>query len=257
MGAWFKTDWSYDASRFGLRTTSNLIGTEVAVRGRDAGNIEDLVIDMREGHIAYMLVSLTDSYAGSPNRMAAIPWQAVDLKPDQRLASIDVSREQLLRLAFTGATMPNLEDMTYARRLHEDFNLSPYWEVLGYVAPGGVAKYRGTAWKLDSWYGQAFDPANVTTFSGTIESVSTFKPAPDATAGLRLRIRTDEGKLMLVNAGPAEFATQKGVAFNIGDRITVTGSRAHVAGQNVILASQLKISDLTVQLRTRQGRPLW
>jgi len=257
MGAWFKTDWSRDIDRLGLRRVSNLIGTDVAVRGRDAGNIEDLVIDMREGHIAYMLISLTDAFAGSPNRMAAIPWQAVDLMPDQRLANIDVGRQQLLRLAFTEDNIPNLDDMTYARRLHERFDLSPYWEVFGYVEPTGVTKFSGTAWNTDSWYAQAFDPDNVTTFSGTIESVSTFKPAPDATAGLRLRIRTDDGREMLVNAGPSGFATQKSVTFAAGDRIMVTGSRAQIAGQNVILASQLKKDDRTVQLRTRQGRPLW
>jgi len=257
MGAWFKTDSSYDADRLGLRRVSNLIGTDVAVRGRDAGNIEDLVIDMREGHIAYMLISLTDAFAGSPNCMAAVPWQAVDLMPDQRLAGIDISPQQLLRLAFTEDNIPNLEDMVYARRLHEQFDLSPYWEVLGYVEPTGVTKVSGTAWQTDSWYAQAFDPQNVITFSGTIESVSTFKPAPNASAGLRLRIRADDGRMMLVNAGPSGFATQKGLKFDAGSRITVTGSRAQIAGQNVILASQLKKDDQTVQLRTRQGRPVW
>ena len=257
MSAWFKTDWGYDADRLGLRRISNLVGTGVAVRGQDAGNIEDLVIDMREGHIAYMLISLTDAFAGSPNRMAAIPWQAIDLMPGQRLASINISRQQLLRLAFTQDNMPNLEDTAYARRLHEQFEVSPYWEVLGYVEPTGVTNISGAAWGADSWYAQSFDPENVTTFSGTIESVSTFKPAPGASAGLRLRIRTDDGRMMLVNAGPSGFATQKGVTFDAGDRITVTGSRAQIAGQNVILASQLKKDDQTVQLRTRQGRPLW
>lgn len=257
MGRWFRTHWQQDVGRLGLRRITNLIGTQVDAQNHDAGTIEDFAIDMGTGHIAYMIVSLAPGFAGAPNRLAAIPWQAVELFPQQRLAEVDISRSKLLGFAFNQGEMPNLGESNYARRLHQAFNVYPYWEVLGYVEPVAGAESLGSAWEPNSWYANEFNPDKIVTISGTIESISSFKPSPDSSAGLRLRIRTDDGRLLLVNAGPFNFANQKGMTFDTGERITVTGSRVQIAGQNVILASQLNKDDKTVQLRTRQGRPLW
>jgi len=257
MGRWFQRDWQQDVGRLGLRRITTLMGTQVDVRDRDAGFIEDFAIDMGTGHVAYMIVSLTRDFAGAPNRLAAVPWQAVELFPQQNLATVDIDRSDLLDFAFREGQMPNLGQSDYARRLHQQFDVSPYWEVLGYVSPVTDVEMSGSAWEPNSWYAQEFDSEKIVTVSGTIESISSFKPSADSSAGLRLRIRTDDGRLLLVNAGPFNFANQKGMSFDAGERITITGSRVQIAGQNIILASQLKKDDKTVQLRTRQGRPLW
>ena len=75
--------------------------------------------------------------------------------------------------------------------------------------------------------------------------------------GLRLRVRTEDGKLVTVHTGPRSYLDRQNVSFPHGDRVTITGSPAKVGWREVILASQVKVGDKTIDLRNKEGKPLW
>ncbi len=47
------------------------------------------------------------------------------------------------------------------------------------------------------------------------------------------------------------------IAFHYGDRVTVTGSPGNLGWRDVIIASQIKTGDKTLDLRDEEGKPRW
>jgi hypothetical protein len=75
--------------------------------------------------------------------------------------------------------------------------------------------------------------------------------------GVLLNIKTEDGRTMAVHAGPRSYAEKKDFVFRTGDEVTIIGSPSMVGGQNVIVASQIKLGDKTLNLLTKEGKPLW
>lgn len=97
----------------------------------------------------------------------------------------------------------------------------------------------------------------VETIQGTVRSVGTFRLEGTSIRGLRLRLQTEGGKVVRVNTAPRSYLEHQGIRVQRGDRVTVTGSLAKAGRHNVLVASQLKLGDKTLALRTREGKPLW
>ena len=62
---------------------------------------------------------------------------------------------------------------------------------------------------------------------------------------------------MIVYAGPRWYAEQKNFFITPGDEITVTGSESTIRSRTVILASELKKGNQTLELRDKSGKPMW
>lgn len=117
--------------------------------------------------------------------------------------------------------------------------------------------------QLQGWqqFDQQFDAEQSESFQGTIESIGTFRPAPDAAEGVRYRLRTEDGQTITVYAGPREFHQQaerrQNIQINRGDQIEVTGAPAEVDRRVVLLAQQITKDGQTLELRNEQGEPEW
>jgi sporulation protein YlmC with PRC-barrel domain len=78
---------------------SVLVGKKVENRqGENLGKIEELAVDVQNGKIAYAVLSF-GGFLGLGDKLFAIPWNALTLKPDQRpddqIFIFDVSKERL------------------------------------------------------------------------------------------------------------------------------------------------------------------
>jgi sporulation protein YlmC with PRC-barrel domain len=242
---------------FESRKVSEIIGMDVNnPKGDHLGDLEDVAIDMREGRPVFGIVGLTG------NKMAAVPWSSLNIQPQTKTALLDSDPQTLESLAFNEDNFPNLSSREYASNVYSKFNREPYWSTYGYVGPsegqGQMSEEKRSAgWGAEGDYARKFDPNTVTTMKGTVQSVGFFTPQRGAHAGERLRVRTDDGKTITVHLGPRSYLHQQNVSFKKGDQIEVTGSRADIAGREVILASHLKKGDQTIQLRDDKGKPLW
>ena len=58
------------------------------------GKIEDLMIDVQEGRVAYAVLSF-GGFLGMGDKLFAIPWQAFSLRPDERAFLLDIPRDVL------------------------------------------------------------------------------------------------------------------------------------------------------------------
>jgi len=246
-----------------MRRVTHLTGTEVRnSESQDLGDIEGFAVNASDGRIIYDIISF-GGVAGVGEKYAAVPANAVRIQAQNHAAILNATRQTLDSVAFNASEFPNLSSPEYMQRLSKIFPAALSGGALGYVPPQQpqmqyIADEK--AWAATGAHGKGFNAATVKTITGTVESMGSFKPegAPaGATGGLRLRVKTTDGQTVTVYAGPVSFAEQKDFFVMPGDQITITGSETKIRSRSVLLASELKKGDKTLELRDKSGKPLW
>jgi sporulation protein YlmC with PRC-barrel domain len=233
---------------------TDILGFKVHnLKNEPLAKLDNVVIDVREGAMAYGLVGY-GGLLGMGEKTAAIPWASFTLQRDNSIAKLDATEEALQRAELNNGQLGNLTRPQFARQVHTVFTQKPYWEVFGFVAP---EDWSPAAWQSNSVYNKNFNPAAITTFEGKVESVGMFRPDKNSTPGLRLKVRTPVGDSIIVQAGPQNYAAQRDLRFKTGSDIRVTGSKATIGEKTVIMASEIKMGQKMLTLRDKQGKPLW
>ncbi|HZD44166.1 MAG TPA: DUF2795 domain-containing protein [Methanomicrobiales archaeon] len=63
-------------------------------KGEDLGSIENLMVDARSGRIVYAVLGY-GGFWGFGKKYFAIPWEAMQLRPDQQVFIVNVDRDRL------------------------------------------------------------------------------------------------------------------------------------------------------------------
>jgi hypothetical protein len=93
-----------------------------------------------------------------------------------------------------------------------------------------------------------YNPATETTLTGTVETVNNVPSSGRGGGGLHLILAVPTGSIE-VHVGPASFVSSKSVTFTKGDALTVVGSKVTMAGQEVVIAREIKKGDQVLTLR--------
>jgi hypothetical protein len=94
--------------------------------GEHLGKIEDIMIDLENGRIAYAVLSF-GGFLGMGDKLFAIPWQAFSLRPHEHAFILNVSKEILEKAeGFDKDNWP----LTRARlsTIYTYYGTKPYWE---------------------------------------------------------------------------------------------------------------------------------
>jgi hypothetical protein len=115
----------------------------------------------------------------------------------------------------------------------------------------------------------AYDSNSEETFKGTVTDVKTGRSAlyrllQIHTLGMghkgeqekQLLLKTDTDTVK-IHLGPTAFLTEKKVEVGEGDTLEVTGARAAIGKEHVVLAREIRKADSTWTLRDATGQPLW
>ena len=96
--------------------------------GEDLGKIEDLMVDLDSGRIAYAVLSF-GGFLKMGNKLFAVPWEAlqVDTVNKQFLLSVD---KTVLENApgFDKDNWPDMADPRFGRSIYKHYGYTPYWE---------------------------------------------------------------------------------------------------------------------------------
>lgn len=233
---------------------------------RDVGDIHDLVVATDTGRIAFAIVSFGGLF-GLGEEYAAVPMGAVTFRPELRIARVDVDRQALEAYAFSGGAFPDLSNPRYVQQLNRAYGVgSSYDTVLGYVPPEEPASAgrmtppaTGMKAPTEADLTGTFDPARVSTIEGTVTDLGKYKCSKTGMDVLWLRIRTDDGQIVAVNAGPRKYVAGQDFYVVKGDRIGLTGSYvpAATAGKRIFLPMEITFGENTLRLTDSNGRPLW
>lgn len=96
--------------------------------GEDLGKIEDLMIDLNSGRIAYAVLSF-GGFLKMGNKLFAIPWEALKVDPINKVFILHLDKSQLENATgFDKDHWPNMADPTFGSTLYRHYGLKPYWE---------------------------------------------------------------------------------------------------------------------------------
>jgi sporulation protein YlmC with PRC-barrel domain len=99
----------------------------VSARGEELGAIEEIMIDVQRGTVAYAVMSCA-GFLGLGEKLFAIPWHALTLDAERRCFVLDADRERFLRApGFDKAHWPSMADDRWAAEVHDFYGVAPYW----------------------------------------------------------------------------------------------------------------------------------
>ena len=118
------------AEKYGIVTASKIIGEAVVNREDEAlGKIHELVIDAKEGRVAYAVLS-SGGFLGMGHRYFAMPWQTFEFASTENKLILNVNKEKLK--AAPGfdkdAKWPDFADRSWGGKIHEYYGFAPYWD---------------------------------------------------------------------------------------------------------------------------------
>lgn len=109
-------------------SATTLVGDKVRNRaGEDLGKIEEIMLDLDYGRIAYAVLSF-GSFLGLGGKYFAIPFEALKVDPENHEVVLDVSKERLENAeGFDKDNWPRFADRTWGRTIYDHYGYAPYW----------------------------------------------------------------------------------------------------------------------------------
>jgi sporulation protein YlmC with PRC-barrel domain len=110
-------------------SATTIIGDKVInPQGEHLGEIKELMIDLDLGRVAYAVLSF-GGVLGMGEKLFAIPFQALQLRPDRHEFVLNVDKEKLKNApGFDKNNWPSTADRTWGMKIHSYYGYEPYWE---------------------------------------------------------------------------------------------------------------------------------
>jgi sporulation protein YlmC with PRC-barrel domain len=123
-------------------SASTLKGDKVVnAAGEDIGKIEELMIDLRDGRIAFAVLSF-GGFLGLGNKLFAIPWQALGLKLHDHDFVLDVPKDVLEKAeGFDKDNWP-ITSREWLSTVYGYYGYQPYWQTRVTELPGETESQR-------------------------------------------------------------------------------------------------------------------
>ena len=99
----------------------------VNLQDEDLGEIEEIMLDVRSGRIAYAVLT-AGGFLGMGEKYFAIPWNALTLDTDRKCFILDVSKDKLKDApGFDKDHWPSMADESWGSSVHNYYGSRPYW----------------------------------------------------------------------------------------------------------------------------------
>ena len=96
--------------------------------GEELGAIEELMVDVNTGQIAYAVLSF-GGFLGIGDKLFAIPWNALKLDSDNQVFKLNVERKTLENApGFDKDNWPDMADSAWGYEIYKHYGYEPYWD---------------------------------------------------------------------------------------------------------------------------------
>jgi sporulation protein YlmC with PRC-barrel domain len=100
----------------------------VNLQGEKLGTIEDIMLDVGSGRVAYAVLSF-GGVLGMGDKLFAVPWSAMTLDADRKCFVLDVAKDKLQSApGFDKDHWPTMADQSWASQVYAYYNQPPYWQ---------------------------------------------------------------------------------------------------------------------------------
>ncbi|MDP9053987.1 MAG: PRC-barrel domain-containing protein [Acidobacteriota bacterium] len=109
--------------------SSTITGDRVRnAAGEDLGKIEEIMLDVATGRIAYAVISF-GGFLGIGDKLFAVPWKALQVDTGEHEFLLDLPRQTLETApGFDKNDWPDMADTEFSGSVHKFYNQRPYWE---------------------------------------------------------------------------------------------------------------------------------
>jgi len=113
-------------------SASTLAGDKVRNQaGEDLGKIDELMIDIPSGRVAYAVMSV-GGVLGMGGKLFAIPWNALQVDEDEKCFMLNADKERLKNApGFDKDNWPDMADTVWGSEVYSYYGTTPYWEEYG------------------------------------------------------------------------------------------------------------------------------
>jgi sporulation protein YlmC with PRC-barrel domain len=214
-----------------LLSTETLLGSDVKnSQAQDVGNLKHLMVDPHTGRVMYAVVAM-GGFLGMGERTVIVPWNALEVARDGKSLVLNVSPQMLQQ--------------------------APAYEQGKEPVYAPTSEPRGGGWGAETPYGRLYDPAKEEAISGQVVSIETSAPMPGMAPGMQMLVQTDDGQSTRVQVGPTWYLERQDLGIQENTHVQVTGARAEIDGQPVLMAREVQFDGQVVTLRDAQGMPMW
>lgn len=122
-----KTDPGRAFRRFlGAKTLSG--DSVLNLAGQDLGKIDEIMIDIPSGRVAYAVLSF-GGVLGIGGKLFAVPWSALSVDEDAKCFFLDVDKSTLETApGFDKDNWPDMSDLTWGAGIFKHYGEDPYWK---------------------------------------------------------------------------------------------------------------------------------
>jgi sporulation protein YlmC with PRC-barrel domain len=110
-------------------SATTMIGDGVKnINGEDLGKVEEFMLDLNSGRIAYVVVSF-GGVLGIGNKLFAIPWEALRLDTEDHKFFLDIDKETLEEApGFDNDDWPDNPTHEWLTDVYSYYGHQPYWK---------------------------------------------------------------------------------------------------------------------------------
>jgi sporulation protein YlmC with PRC-barrel domain len=96
--------------------------------GEDLGKIDEIMIDIPSGRVAYAVLSF-GGFLGMGDKLFAVPWSALKVDEDEKCFILNVDRRTIEQApGFDKDNWPDMSDAHFGTEVSAYYKVSPYWE---------------------------------------------------------------------------------------------------------------------------------
>jgi sporulation protein YlmC with PRC-barrel domain len=109
-------------------SAGTLIGDNVRNNhGEDLGKLEEIMIDLDEGRVAYAVLTF-GGFLGVGDKLFAIPWEALTVDTQNEEIVLDIQKEVLEKApGFDKDNWPKTTDREWLVEVYSYYGYDPYW----------------------------------------------------------------------------------------------------------------------------------
>lgn len=109
-------------------SASTLAGDAVRnTKGEDLGKINEIMIDIHSGRVAYAVLSF-GGVLGMGNKLFAVPWSALRVNEDEKYMILDADKKTLENApGFDKENWPDMADTRWGSEIFNYYGAKPYW----------------------------------------------------------------------------------------------------------------------------------
>lgn len=96
--------------------------------GEDLGKIEEVMVDLDSGRVAYVVLSF-GGFLGIGDKLFAVPWEALTINSEEHEFVLNVDKQMLVNApGFDKDNWPDMADANWGSEIHGHYGTKPAWD---------------------------------------------------------------------------------------------------------------------------------